>query len=520
MIYEVYIDNTVAFYPGDEKCAITNAVLSEAINTVRTFEFDIYPTNPAYDCLINSEHSILGYSSVTIKDIEATSLDDEIVFFGKIMEITTDINFCKHVYVRGIEGEALDYMYYMNDVRSASTDVRFLCGSIIDAYQTGTLLKNTFKPNTQISITFNPTHPGITYNIIKCDVQTKKWYKSQAYSSDHVAIVDSPIMGIRINNTTSDSYPRDLWSYIRITDYEFKDDLTTETWTQVIVSEDYFFNRICAPTYLTERYYPEGNSYRIITIHPFKQAVVRGVSSSSCPNYSEYNIPNNKDSLTVLREIYLDRWNQRMEAYRNNGKYPTYEIYAGDNYVYGSVSNQPIEFGKNLISCNVTENFDNVFTRLNVTCKNAQGIEISLYGAPVDNYHRNSSDLYISSPTKELEYGTIVAYKEFNNCTSQTDLLNFAEQYLDEHSEPRIVIEASALDLSAINPEYDAFRVGDYAIIKASPLGIDDLQVMITSKKTYLNDMAKNTITLGDTAYEGYTAQVKNSFSANNILGG
>ena len=89
MIYEVYLDDELLYYPNDENYSIINAVVETALNEAGTFECDVPVSNPKYDSF-NLRKSMI---QVTKDGVE--------IFYGEVREIKQNLNFTKHIYAVG-----------------------------------------------------------------------------------------------------------------------------------------------------------------------------------------------------------------------------------------------------------------------------------------------------------------------------------------------------------------------------------------------------------------------------------
>ena len=89
MIYEVYLDGKLLYYPDDEKCVIINAKLSQALNDAGEFEFEVPSLNPLY------EEVRPRASMVQILK------DGKEVYYGEVRETEETLDFTKRVYTVG-----------------------------------------------------------------------------------------------------------------------------------------------------------------------------------------------------------------------------------------------------------------------------------------------------------------------------------------------------------------------------------------------------------------------------------
>lgn len=96
MIYEVYIDNDLLYFPNDETYAISNSVLTTALNEAGSFECDVPQHNLRYDALNGTSDG-----GVLRKKMIRVLKDNVEIFNGEIREVTQNFNFTKHIYAVG-----------------------------------------------------------------------------------------------------------------------------------------------------------------------------------------------------------------------------------------------------------------------------------------------------------------------------------------------------------------------------------------------------------------------------------
>ena len=89
MIYEVYLDDELLYYPNDENYSIINAVVETSLNEAGTFECDVPVSNPKYDSF-NLRKSMIQVTK-----------DGEEIFYGEIREVKQNLDFTKHIYAVG-----------------------------------------------------------------------------------------------------------------------------------------------------------------------------------------------------------------------------------------------------------------------------------------------------------------------------------------------------------------------------------------------------------------------------------
>lgn len=89
MIFEVYLDDKILYFPNDETYEIVNSKLELALNEAGSFEFDIPSSNLRYDDFKLRQSMI----RIMQNDVE--------IFYGEVREVTQNFNFTKHVYAVG-----------------------------------------------------------------------------------------------------------------------------------------------------------------------------------------------------------------------------------------------------------------------------------------------------------------------------------------------------------------------------------------------------------------------------------
>lgn len=88
-MYEVYHNGRILDYPGDPISCIQDPALSLALNDAGAFEFDIFPTNPEFDRILNRSSMIQVLK------------DGKEIFCGEVRECRKDFNNVKRVYAVG-----------------------------------------------------------------------------------------------------------------------------------------------------------------------------------------------------------------------------------------------------------------------------------------------------------------------------------------------------------------------------------------------------------------------------------
>lgn len=91
MIYEVYLNEQLLYYPNDEDFAIIDAKLETSLNEAGSFECDVPKNNKCYDSL----NSMLRSGMIKVLK------DGAEVFYGEVREVEQSFDFTKHLYAVG-----------------------------------------------------------------------------------------------------------------------------------------------------------------------------------------------------------------------------------------------------------------------------------------------------------------------------------------------------------------------------------------------------------------------------------
>lgn len=166
---------------------------------------------------------------------------------------------------------------------------------------------------------------------------------------------------------------------------------------------------------------------------------------------------------------------------------------------FPSLSSQSIEFGENLLDFVKTNNAEDIITALIPL-----GAKIQTEGESVETEARvtiesvNGGKDYIYDAEAVAAYGWIYKSVIWDDVTVPANLLNRAIAYLNEYINLNISIELSAIDLSAMDKNIDAFKIGDYVHVISLPHGINS-NYLLTKQSIDLLHPENNKITLGYT---------------------
>ena len=167
---------------------------------------------------------------------------------------------------------------------------------------------------------------------------------------------------------------------------------------------------------------------------------------------------------------------------------------------FTTLSNQTIEFGKNLLDFSQITKGEDIATAIIPLGKD--GITIASINDGVD---------YIVNEEAIEQYGFICKTVQFTNLVNRNDLLNEARKWLEDNSKLVVSLELSAIDLAGLNADFNSFELGTYVQVNSTPHNIS--QKFLTKKISInLLNPKSNKLTLG-TTYSTFTEQ---SFASSN----
>lgn len=165
-----------------------------------------------------------------------------------------------------------------------------------------------------------------------------------------------------------------------------------------------------------------------------------------------------EDTWTVLKTMFLDAEGGYLIPRKENGI-----LYIDWLKELPSSSNQPIQFGLNLIELNQYLDGSDIVTSViplgDVDDTTEQRITISSI---------NDSKDYLDSDAVSL-YGRISKAVIFNGITDKTKLKKEGEDWLSNKQFDRLTIEVNAAELSYLNDSYRPFRLGQMVHVASTP---------------------------------------------------
>lgn len=208
---------------------------------------------------------------------------------------------------------------------------------------------------------------------------------------------------------------------------------------------------------------------------------------------------------------YLTTWESINQKLINSyGGYLWVRHEADGNYIdyladFDTISSQTVEFGKNLLSLNKITKGEDIATAiipLGAKLKDEEGndtefrLTISEINEGVD---------YVFNQDAVNEYGWIFKTVIWDDVTVITNLKRKAEEYLADSMNLVVTIELDAVDLSMMNTEISAFKMGNYIRVITSPHSLNS-SFLVKKLSIDLLNPKSNKLTLG-TTYSTFTEQ-------------
>ena len=182
---------------------------------------------------------------------------------------------------------------------------------------------------------------------------------------------------------------------------------------------------------------------------------------------------------------------------------------------FSTLSNQPIEFGRNLLDFKKERKGEDIVTGIipigatltedvtdettGETTQVSTTVTISGLDDETTDDICKSGD-YVFSKTAQNAYGKIYKMEKWENVTDATNLLRKAKQRLAKSILLSQSIELTAADLSAAGQDFNAFRLGRYVKTTSKPHDLSE-NYLIKKLSIKLMNPADNKLTLGETFY-------------------
>lgn len=223
-------------------------------------------------------------------------------------------------------------------------------------------------------------------------------------------------------------------------------------------------------------------------------------SNDSLYRYSNYD---------TTRELMSDRLTDRLGGHfvirHENGV--RLLDYLSDEDFYKK-NTQTIEFAKNLLDFSRNIDASEIATRIiplgakKEDSENDVGIlEDRLTIADV-----NGGVIYVTDDNAVKEYGKITKVVTWDDVTVPENLMKKGREYLKSTQYEKMILELKAIDMNLLDKQVEEFQIGDKIRCVSKQNGLDR-EFPLKTKKIYISDFSKNTVTLGEsTSNKTYTS--------------
>lgn len=194
----------------------------------------------------------------------------------------------------------------------------------------------------------------------------------------------------------------------------------------------------------------------------------------------QITVKDKNDYIHYSSTQYPNTWDEINEKLiKTHGGYLRVRLDDGERYIdyiedYTNVSDQVIEFGKNMIDLSTYISADDVFTvliPLGSQIKNESG---ETTGRVTIESVNDGKD-YIQDDNAISIFGKIVKTQKWDNVSQPENLLYKAHEYLESGVQMATTLTMKAVDLHLLDVNVESIKLGDYCRVVSIPHGIDRL---------------------------------------------
>ena len=226
-----------------------------------------------------------------------------------------------------------------------------------------------------------------------------------------------------------------------------------------------------------------------------KKFTVGNVTVTDSNNYL-YKISNYEDTLTTINDKLINVYGGYVQIrHEGNTRYLDYLS------TVTNVSNQTIEFGKNIIDMTKHISGEDIYTALiplGATIDSDNGYENRLKISSLANSTDGTivkKDDYIYDSEAIAKWGWIWKVEKWDDVTVDTNLLSKAKSELKSAIDAMLTIEMTAIDLHLLNVDIDMINVGDKIRCISQPHNLDT-DLVVNSITIDIDNPANTTIKL------------------------
>lgn len=244
-----------------------------------------------------------------------------------------------------------------------------------------------------------------------------------------------------------------------------------------------------------------------------KKRFYLGIVTVKDSNDSLYRYTNQETTLDAIRDKLCDRLNGYLRIRKVDGVRYLDFVTLED---YGEVSEQPIEFGENLLDYSETLTADNLYTCCIPRGAMLEESPIEGLTAYTDIKSVNDGKDYLVNEDAVAVYGWNRCVVDFQDVTVPENLKNKGENWLKDNQYEDLTLSVTAVDLAEAGVDIEGYFLGDRVPVYSKPHGMDR-QFPISSQEIYLQDKGKNRLKLGKTVYLDYVSRNKQTLNSMSV---
>lgn len=232
-----------------------------------------------------------------------------------------------------------------------------------------------------------------------------------------------------------------------------------------------------------------------------------GIVSIHDSNDSLYRYTNRETTLDAIREKLVGKLDGYLRIRKKDGKRYLDWITLPE---YGKYCEQPIEFGTNLLDYAEAVASDNLATAVIPLGARLDESPIKALEAYTDIASVNGGKDYLYIPEAVERYGWIKRVVTWDDVTIPANLKDKGMKWLQDNQYEDMTLKLTAIDLSDLGSQYEAFELGDTVHATADPYGMDrDFPVM--KMTIFLQEPDSNKLELGSSQKRTFSSQVADS---------
>lgn len=232
-----------------------------------------------------------------------------------------------------------------------------------------------------------------------------------------------------------------------------------------------------------------------------------GVVTIHDSNDSLYRYTNRETTLDAIREKLINRLGGYLRVRKEDGKRYLDWITLPE---YGKYCDQPIEFGTNLLNYSESITAEELVTAVIPLGARLDESPIKALEAYTDITSVNGGKDYVYIQEAVERYGWVKRVVTWDDVTIPANLKEKGVKWLQDNQYENMTLKLTALDLSDIGGEYDAYELGDTVHATALPYGMDR-DFPVGKLTIYLQEPNSNKLELGNVEKRTFSGQVADS---------